>query len=653
MLLQMKEVQKSIGINEILRDVSFIIEEKEKVALVGVNGAGKTSVFRLITGKWVADAGQIIRTSGSRLGYLPQLAELEQAEVEMPSPMHTLYEVLDAVFAPLKKMEAQMRELEQDMATQQSDELAATMSRYDKLSMRFADEGGFEATSRVRGVLRGLGFPDERWEQPFGQLSGGEKTRAMLGRLLLERADLLLLDEPTNHLDIESVAWLEEYLRGFPGAVLLISHDRYFMDRVVTKTIEIEHKTAQVYNGNYTAFVQKKAAAREIAEKHYREQQKVIKHHEEVIKTIRGFSTEAAIIRSKSREKLLAKIERVDKPVAPPQNMRLKLEPSIKSGHDVLFVEDLAMAFDDVPLFSGVTFELKRGDKTAIIGPNGIGKTTLLKIIMGEIEAVNGYMREGVNVKPGYYDQAQQNLDESKNIFQELSDTYPKMTNTEIRTVLAAFMFIGDDVFKPIAALSGGERGRVALAKITLAGSNFLVLDEPTNHLDLYSKGILEDALRNFTGTLLYISHDRYFINHTANCVLELSQNGMKRFPGNYDDYLEKKLAMKLAAEGTAANATVATSNDTARTPAQKADWQKRKDEQAAQRKRTARIAKLEKEIAATEVAIADCDTRLLNEEIARDAAASEQVFNEKNTHEAALATLYEEWETLSLEESE
>jgi len=649
----MKEVQKSIGINEILRDVSFIIEEKEKVALVGVNGAGKTSVFRLITGKWVADAGQIIRTSGSRLGYLPQLAELEQAEVEMPSPMHTLYEVLDAVFAPLKKMEAQMRELEQDMATQQSDELAATMSRYDKLSMRFADEGGFEATSRVRGVLRGLGFPDERWEQPFGQLSGGEKTRAMLGRLLLERADLLLLDEPTNHLDIESVAWLEEYLRGFPGAVLLISHDRYFMDRVVTKTIEIEHKTAQVYNGNYTAFVQKKAAAREIAEKHYREQQKVIKHHEEVIKTIRGFSTEAAIIRSKSREKLLAKIERVDKPVAPPQNMRLKLEPSIKSGHDVLFVEDLAMAFDDVPLFSGVTFELKRGDKTAIIGPNGIGKTTLLKIIMGEIEAVNGYMREGVNVKPGYYDQAQQNLDESKNIFQELSDTYPKMTNTEIRTVLAAFMFIGDDVFKPIAALSGGERGRVALAKITLAGSNFLVLDEPTNHLDLYSKGILEDALRNFTGTLLYISHDRYFINHTANCVLELSQNGMKRFPGNYDDYLEKKLAMKLAAEGTAANATVATSNDTARTPAQKADWQKRKDEQAAQRKRTARIAKLEKEIAATEVAIADCDTRLLNEEIARDAAASEQVFNEKNTHEAALATLYEEWETLSLEESE
>jgi len=555
---------------------------------------------------------------------------------------------LDAVFAPLKKMEAQMRELEQDMATQQGDVLAATMTRYDKLSTRFADEGGFEVTSRVRGVLRGLGFPDERWTQPFGQLSGGEKTRAMLGRLLLERADLLLLDEPTNHLDIESVAWLEEYLRGFPGAVLLISHDRYFMDRVVTKTIEIEHKTAAVYNGNYTAFVQKKATAREIAEKHYREQQKVIKHHEEAIKTIRGFSTEAAIIRAKSREKLLAKIDRVDKPVAPPQNMRLKLEPSIKSGHDVLFVEDLAMAFDGVPLFDGVTFELQRGDKTAIIGPNGIGKTTLLKIIMGEIEAVAGIIREGVNVKPGYYDQAQQNLDETKNIFQELSDKYPKMTNTEIRTVLAAFMFIGDDVFKPIAALSGGERGRVALAKITLAGSNFLVLDEPTNHLDLYSKGILEDALRNFPGTLLYISHDRYFINHTANCVLELSPDGLKRYPGNYDDYLEKKQALKLAAEGVADNATETNMNNP---PAQKADWQKRKDEQAAQRKRTARIAKLEKEIAATESAIAACDALLSNEEVARDATASEQAYNEKSAYEATLTTLYEEWEALSLEE--
>jgi len=641
MILQMKEVAKSIGVVEIVRDVSFIIEAKEKVALVGVNGAGKTSLFRLITGQWQPDAGQILRAGGLQLGYLPQLAE--QTEAELPPSQQTLYEVLDGVFAPLKKMEAEMRTLEGDMAAQTGDALASTMARYDKLSVRFADEGGFEATSRVRGVLRGLGFSDERWTQPFGQLSGGEKTRALLGRLLLERADLLLLDEPTNHLDIESVAWLEEYLRAFPGAVLLISHDRYFMDKVVTKTIEIENKTAQVYNGNYTTFVQKKAVARELAEKQYREQQKVIKHHEEAIKTIRGFSTEAAIIRAKSREKLLAKIERVEKPTELPNTMRLRLNPSIKSGSDVLSVEELTMGFDGKPLFANVNFELKKGDKTALIGPNGIGKTTLLKNLIGEIAPLGGRIREGVNVKLGYYDQAQQNLDEGKTLFQELSDTYPKLTNTEIRGVLAAFMFIGDEVFKPIAALSGGERGRVALAKITLAGSNFLVLDEPTNHLDLYSKEILEDALRNFTGTLLYISHDRYFINHTANCVLELTANGVEKFLGNYDHYLAEKQKQAL---GETPGTPVQT--NTPAPTSQKADWQNKKEQQAAERKRTARLARLEADIAKTEAAIQTCDDQLSTDAIARDATASADIYNERTQLEATLSTLYEEWEELA-----
>jgi ATP-binding cassette subfamily F protein 3 len=447
-------------------------------------------------------------------------------------------------------------------------------------------------------------------------------------------------------LDIESVAWLEEYLRTFPGAVLLISHDRYFMDRVTTKTIEIENKTAYVYNGSYSAFVKQKAFNREIAEKHYREQQKVIKHHEEAIKTIRGFSTEAAIIRAKSREKLLAKIERVDKPADLPNTMRLRLTPTLKSGNDILTVEDLTMGFDGKPLFDGISFEIKKGDKTALIGPNGIGKTTLLKILTGEIAPLSGRIREGVNIKTGYYDQAQQKLDESKTIFGELSDTYPKMNNTEIRTALAAFMFIGDDVFKPISALSGGERGRVALAKITLAGSNFLILDEPTNHLDLYSKEILEDALRSFTGALLYISHDRYFINHTANAMLELTAAGLERFAGNYDDYLAEKQKRAMM-EGERATDSPRPQTQTV-SPNQKTDWQNRRDAQAAERKHASRLARLEADIAKTEQTIAAFDTKLADDTVARDAQASAEVFNAKTELENKLQQLYSEWEEMA-----
>ncbi|MCL2501256.1 MAG: ABC-F family ATP-binding cassette domain-containing protein [Defluviitaleaceae bacterium] len=657
MLLQMKDVYKNIGVAEILRGVSFIIEEKEKVALVGVNGAGKTSVFRLITGQWHSDEGTIIRSGGTRLGYLPQgpessresslLAESEtQAEIETPHARHTLYEVLDAVFAPLHKMEAELRALEGRMADAEGEALDGIIKTYDKLTQRFASEGGFESASRVRGVLRGLGFPDERWAQPFVQLSGGEKTRAMLGRLLLERADLLLLDEPTNHLDIESVAWLEEYLRAFPGAVLLISHDRYFMDRIVTKTIEIENKTAYVYNGNYSAFVKQKSVNREIAEKHYREQQKVIKHHEEVIRTIRGFSTEAAIIRAKSREKMLAKIERVEKPTTLPDTMRLRLTPSIKSGNDVLNVENLTMGFDGKILFKDISFELKKGDKTAVIGPNGIGKTTLLKILVGELAPDSGRCREGVNVKLGYYDQARRQLDESKTLFQELSDTYPKLNNTEIRGVLAAFMFIGDDVFKPIAALSGGERGRVALAKIMLAGANFLVLDEPTNHLDIYSKEILEESLRGYAGTLLYISHDRYFINHTATRVLELTADGLKNYTGNYDDYLAGK-QKHLQAQAQASAADDFGLPDSA--PLNQ--WKNQKERQSAERRKQTRINRLEEDIEKTEEAISACEARLSDDAIARDAAASEKVYNEKTKLEEKLAALYEAWDASNTEE--
>ena len=644
MILQLKDIQKHIGVEEILNDISFILEKKEKAALVGVNGAGKTSVFRVITGQWQPDAGQLTRPSGTTIGYLPQLAETDPALMESIPTGNTLYDVLDAVFEPLKKMESEIREIEQKMTTQTGEELDTSLKRYADLTARFETAEGYSTASRVRGVLKGLHFTEDQWQQKFGELSGGQKTRALLGRLLLESPDIMLLDEPTNHLDIESVAWLEDYLKSSKSAVLLISHDRYFMDKVVTKTIEIENKKSMVYNGNYTYFAEKKARDRILAEKQFAENQKIIKHHEEVIKTLRSYSTEAAIIRAKSREKLLAKIERVDKPENTPTNMHLRLTPKINSGNDVLTIEGLSMAFGEKHLFSNVSFEVKKGDRIALIGPNGIGKTTLLKILMKELRPKSGRINEGVNVRIGYYDQAQDHLNDSKTIFQELADTYPRLTQTEIRTVLGAFVFIGDDVFKPISALSGGERGRVALAKIMLAGANLLILDEPTNHLDLYSKEILESALREFTGTLLYISHDRYFINHTATMVLEMEPTGLKRYYGNYDYYVDKK-AEALAMEEEIAESVPET---TQAPTSNKEEYQRKKEQDAAIRRKKSQLEKLEAQIGKLEAQIAECDTRLSDEAISRDAHAAAEIYGEKTKLDAELAILYDNWANLS-----
>jgi len=643
-ILQLKDIQKHIGVEEILNDISFILEKKEKAALVGVNGAGKTSVFRVITGQWQPDAGQLTRPSGTTIGYLPQLAETDPALMESIPTGNTLYDVLDAVFEPLKKMESEIREIEQKMTTQTGEELDTSLKRYADLTARFETAEGYSTASRVRGVLKGLHFTEDQWQQKFGELSGGQKTRALLGRLLLESPDIMLLDEPTNHLDIESVAWLEDYLKSSKSAVLLISHDRYFMDKVVTKTIEIENKKSMVYNGNYTYFAEKKARDRILAEKQFAENQKIIKHHEEVIKTLRSYSTEAAIIRAKSREKLLAKIERVDKPENTPTNMHLRLTPKINSGNDVLTIEGLSMAFGEKHLFSNVSFEVKKGDRIALIGPNGIGKTTLLKILMKELRPKSGRINEGVNVRIGYYDQAQDHLNDSKTIFQELADTYPRLTQTEIRTVLGAFVFIGDDVFKPISALSGGERGRVALAKIMLAGANLLILDEPTNHLDLYSKEILESALREFTGTLLYISHDRYFINHTATMVLEMEPTGLKRYYGNYDYYVDKK-AEALAMEEEIAESVPET---TQAPTSNKEEYQRKKEQDAAIRRKKSQLEKLEAQIGKLEAQIAECDTRLSDEAISRDAHAAAEIYGEKTKLDAELAILYDNWANLS-----
>ena len=641
MILQLKNISKAIGIEDILNDVSFIIEPREKIALVGVNGAGKTSVFRLLTGEWTHDEGAITKSPSLRIGYLPQQTNEEIANQFSDSDQDTtLYQALEAVFDYLKQIEAEMRELETNMANLKDQALENTLKRYDKLSLRFEQEGGFETTSRIKGVLRGLGFTEAQWQQPFSKLSGGERTRAMLGKLLLDRTDLLLLDEPTNHLDIDSVAWLEEYLKTFPGAVLVISHDRYFMDRVVTKVVEIENKKSVVYYGNYSYFVKKKAEDRELARKQYAENQKVIKHHEEVIKTLRSYKTEAAIIRAKSREKLLDKIEKVDKPTEDPSTMRLRLTPSLNSGNDIITIEGLTMGFGSKTLFKGVDLEIKKHEKTALVGPNGVGKTTLIKLLVGQHTPISGQIREGVNVRIGYYDQNTA-LSEEKTIFQELADTYPKMGQTEIRTTLGAFMFIGDDVFKPIAALSGGERGRVQLAKIMLAGANFLVLDEPTNHLDLFSKEILEDALRAFTGTLLYISHDRYFINNTATRVVELTPEGVVSYPGNYDYYVDKKAS--LIQEGflkPTQAATQAVNN--------KEDWKRKKEEEAAKRKQKGQIERLEKQIAQAEADIAEIDAKMLADEVARNATMLQELYAKRETLETTLTALYEEWERWS-----
>jgi ATP-binding cassette subfamily F protein 3 len=659
LLLQCRELHKNIGTDEIVRNISFILEEREKCALIGVNGAGKTSVFRLLTGEWRPDGGEIMLATGARVGYLPQLTQLESDAA--------LYDELASVFAAVQRMESEIRAMEQEMGTLAGAALAQAMERYARLTAAYEEQRGYETDSRVRGVLKGLGFVEAEWKRPVSQFSGGQQTRAALGKLLLTAPDLLLLDEPTNHLDIESVAWLEDYLRGFRSAMLVVSHDRYFLDRIVTKTIEIEHKKSFVYNGNYTFFANNKAKNREVSLRHDLQQQKEIKHHEEVIKTLRSYKTERAIIRAKSREKLLNKIERLDKPDSLPDKMRLMLTPKLQSGNDVLAVEHLSMAFDEKTLFSDISFELKRGEKAALIGPNGIGKTTLFKILMGEIPPVTGKIREGVNVRRGYYDQAQQQLSEDKTIFQELADTYPKLTQSEIRNVLAAFIFTGDDVFKPVAALSGGERGRVSLAKIMLNGANFLILDEPTNHLDMFSKEILEEALRDFPGTVLYISHDRYFINNTATRILELGPGGLMEYRGNYDYYTNKKKALLTESQENPGNAQTdlpLASRDLsleagrfksepsgsdlkllAHATGQKAEWMRKREAEAEARRIKNMLTRLETDIACAEKLLGECNSRLADDATARDAQAAAAAYAEKTALEQRLETLYADWD--------
>lgn len=635
MILACQNIEKSFDGVTLLADASFHIEEREKAALVGINGAGKSTLFKIIVGELPPDSGQVILAKGKTMGYLAQHQELTSDL--------SIYDALLQVKQHILDMEVRMRQLEKEMKYTQGEELNKIMEAYSRLTHEFELENGYAYKSELTGVLKGLGFAEEDFGKMISTLSGGQKTRVALGRLLLSKPDIILLDEPTNHLDMDSIAWLETYLLNYPGAVFIVSHDRYFLDKVATKIVEIDNTKVTSFTGNYSAYSEKKAMLRRAAYQAYLNQQQEIKHQEAVIAKLKSFNREKSIRRAESREKMLDKIEVLEKPVEVDDSMRITLKPRVISGNDVLTVEHLTKSFPSLPLFEDLNFQIKRGERVAIIGSNGTGKTTILKILNQVIPADNGSFRLGSKVHIGYYDQEHHVLHMEKTIFEEISDDYPKLTNTEIRNLLAAFLFTGDDVFKPISALSGGERGRVSLAKLMLSQANFLILDEPTNHLDITSKEILEEALNNYEGTVLYVSHDRYFINKTATRILDLTNHKLVNYIGNYDYYLEKKeeLTDIYAPE-------VREEVYTETVSATKMDWKQQKEEQARLRKRENDLKKTEKAIEELEQRDSEIDEEIANPEVATNVAECVRLSKEKAEIAEKLEKLYEKWEELA-----
>ncbi len=606
MLLTCQNIQKSFGEKNVLDQVSFHIEEREKVALIGSNGAGKTTLLRIIRKELEPDGGQAVLAKGVSLGYLAQHQDVHSSR--------TIYQELLKEKQYLLNIEEKMRQTELDMKQASGDALEKLMNTYASLTQQFEQNNGYACQSEVTGVLKGLGFSEQDFHKQISTLSGGQKTRVSLGCLLLGKPDILLLDEPTNHLDMDSIVWLETYLINYPGAVLIVSHDRYFLDRIVTRVIELEYGKSMTFSGNYTAFSQKKAQVREAQIRAYQNQQQEIRHQEEVIAKLKSFNREKSIRRAESREKKLDKITLLKKPVTEENAMHMRLEPRIESGKDVLAVDNLAKSFGPTKLFQNLSFEVKRGERVALIGSNGTGKTTILKLINGLIAPDEGTCSLGSRVQIGYYDQEHQVLHMEKTIFEELSDTYPTLTHTEIRNVLAAFLFTGDDVFQNISSLSGGERGRVSLAKLMLSEANFLILDEPTNHLDILSREILEEALNNYTGTLLYVSHDRYFINQTATRILDLTNHTLVNYMGSYDYYLEKRdeLTAKYAPAQESSKPSPAVSQE-------KLSWKQKKEEEARKRKRENDLKKTERRIEELEERDGEINQLLSQPEIATD----------------------------------
>lgn len=638
MILACQNISKFFGTDEIIKNASFHIEENEKAAIVGINGAGKSTLLKIIMQEIDADEGTVTVAKGKTIGYLAQHQEQDSDK--------TIYEEVLSVKQPVIEMEKRLRAMEDAMNGCDADEMEKLLADYNKLNHEFELQEGYAYKSEVTGVLKGLGFGEEDFDKKMSELSGGQKTRVALGRLLVTKPDIILLDEPTNHLDMNSIAWLETYLMNYKGAVIIVSHDRYFLDRVVTKVIEVFQHRVSVFLGNYSDYAVKKKSAREALLRQYYNQQREIKHQEEVITKLKSFNREKSIKRAESREKMLDKMERLEKPVEDNTDIHITLEPNIVSGNDVMKVEGLAKQFDGNYLFSGIDFEIKRGERVALIGNNGTGKTTMLKIINGLIAPDGGEVRLGTNVHIGYYDQEHHVLHMEKTLVEEISDDYPYLNNTQIRNVLAAFLFTGDDVFKRIGDLSGGERGRVSLAKLMLSEANFLILDEPTNHLDITSKEILESALNQYTGTVFFVSHDRYFINQTATRILDLTGKTVINYIGNYDYYLEKR------EEQTALHVTAgqAEARVPEKTSAVKMDWEQQKKEQARIRKQENAIKKVEADIEAKEQAIAEIDEKLADPAIATNSAKLNELGSLRAKEQEALDELYEQWETLSSE---
>ncbi|MCR4649784.1 MAG: ABC-F family ATP-binding cassette domain-containing protein [Lachnospiraceae bacterium] len=638
MILSFNSVSFSFGENTILNNITFLLNEKEKCALIGDNGTGKSTLLKLIMGEHTPDSGEIVFKKDCTTGYVAQNQDFNSTK--------SVYEELLDCKKDLIEMENRIRLMEENLKNVSSEEMDDYMNKYHSLTEIFDKKGGYTYKSEINGVLNGLKFTDDR-EKTVNLLSGGERTRLMLGKILLTKPDLILLDEPTNYLDIQSVEWLESYLSNVQSAVLFVSHDRYFINKTANKVMEIFGNSLLSFDGNYDDFITKKEQYTETLTSAYENQQREIKHQMEVIKKLRSFNREKSIKRADSRQKMLDKIEVIDKPVNADNEMKLFLTPDIESGKDVLSVKGISKSFEERNLFSNLSFELKKGEHVAIIGANGSGKTTILKIINDYLESdTEASIRFGSNVTIGYFDQQSAVIDDSKTLFDEISDSYPDMTQTEIRNTLGAFLFSNDEVFKKIGVLSGGEKCRVVLAKIMLSKANFLVLDEPTNHLDMTSKTILEDALNAFSGTCLYVSHDRYFINKTADRILSLENGRLVEYLGNYDYFLEKK--NQLSAFSVESNTVNTVKTEDENDSVSKSDWMEQKKAQSEKRKLENKIKTIEEKIEALENKLSSLEEEMAKPETAVNSAKLNKLCSQQAETNEKLSSLYEEWEELN-----